>query len=314
MDPVIVVGAGISGIACARTLADAGLPVLVLDRGRRVGGRMAVRTHEGRPVDVGASYFTVSDDRFADRVAQWEARGLAAPWTETFHAHAPDGTVTAAAGPMRWGSPGGLRSLVEDLAQGLDVREQTVQRVGPGPEVDGLSASAVVLAMPDPQAARLLDPTFSGELSTLDQVFDPVLALTAGWVDRTWTSFGGMFVNSDPVLSWIADDGDRRGDDAPVLVAHSTPDLAQAHLESPADALVTMLDSMRSVLLIAEEPEWTHMQRWTFGKPAGTRSADHFLSESLIGLCGDSWSDRPRVEAAYLSGAALARALIDRLQ
>jgi renalase len=314
MDPVIVVGAGISGIACARTLADAGLPVSVLDRGRRIGGRMAVRTHEGRPVDIGASYFTVSDDRFADQVAQWQARGLAAPWTDTFHAHAADGAITAAPGPMRWGSPGGLRSLVEDLAQGLDLREQTVQHIGPGLTVDDMAASAVVLAMPDPQAARLLDPNFAAELSTLDQVFDPVLALTAGWADRAWASFGGMFVNSDPVLSWIADDGDRRGDGAPVLVAHSTPTLAQAHLESPPDALPAMIAALRSALSIADEPEWTHTQRWTFGKPSGTRDADHYLGPALIGLCGDSWSDRPRVESAYLSGTALARALIARLE
>ena len=54
MDPVIVVGAGISGVAAARELRDAGLPVVVLDRGRRIGGRMASRTIDGRPVDIGA--------------------------------------------------------------------------------------------------------------------------------------------------------------------------------------------------------------------------------------------------------------------
>ncbi|MET0741712.1 MAG: FAD-dependent oxidoreductase, partial [Candidatus Nanopelagicales bacterium] len=62
---VVVVGAGISGIACARELADAGLPVQVCDRSDRIGGRMAVRTIEGRAVDVGASYFTVRAAEFS---------------------------------------------------------------------------------------------------------------------------------------------------------------------------------------------------------------------------------------------------------
>ena len=67
MDPVIVVGAGISGVACARALSEAGLAVRVLDRGRRIGGRMASRSVDGRPVDIGASYVTASDACFRPR-------------------------------------------------------------------------------------------------------------------------------------------------------------------------------------------------------------------------------------------------------
>lgn len=55
---VVVVGAGIAGVACARELARAGVTVTVLDRGRRVGDRMAARRFDGRPVDLGASYLT----------------------------------------------------------------------------------------------------------------------------------------------------------------------------------------------------------------------------------------------------------------
>ena len=60
----LVVGGGVSGIACARALADSGRPVVVRDRGYRLGGRMAVKTMGDRPVDVGASYFTVSVPAF----------------------------------------------------------------------------------------------------------------------------------------------------------------------------------------------------------------------------------------------------------
>ncbi len=66
--PVTIVGAGISGVACARVLTAAGIPVELVDRGRRAGGRMASRRHEGRPADIGASYFTVSDPANPDHV------------------------------------------------------------------------------------------------------------------------------------------------------------------------------------------------------------------------------------------------------
>ena len=58
----VVVGGGISGIACASALSEAGLDVAVRDRGRVLGGRMMSRTlrdtgtrFDGRVVDIGAS-------------------------------------------------------------------------------------------------------------------------------------------------------------------------------------------------------------------------------------------------------------------
>ncbi|GAB2591385.1 NAD(P)/FAD-dependent oxidoreductase [Microlunatus antarcticus] len=312
MDPVVVVGAGISGIAAARALTEGGREVVVLDRGRRIGGRMASRKTDGRMVDTGASYFTVSDDTFRGVVEAWRDQGLAREWTDTFSVSA-DGELSPKSGPVRWAAPGGLRSLVEHLATGLDVRETTVEHVGPGPVVDGLAASAVVLAMPDPQAVRLLDPAYASVVAALDDPFDPVLALTATWDARSWADVDGAFVADDPILSWVADDGRRRGDGAPVLVAHSTPDFAAEHLVAPDEAAGPMTAALRDALHIDAEPTSTHVHRWTFGKPAGKREQHYFLDENLVGVCGDAWSDKPRVESAYLSGRALGQALLERL-
>jgi predicted NAD/FAD-dependent oxidoreductase len=50
---VAVVGAGISGLTWARTLADHGLPVTVFEKSRGVGGRMATRrSDDGVMFDV----------------------------------------------------------------------------------------------------------------------------------------------------------------------------------------------------------------------------------------------------------------------
>ena len=245
--PVVVVGAGIAGVAAAQALVAAGRTVTLLDRGRVIGGRLASRRTEGRPVDIGASYFTVSDPLFEAVVESWRARGLARPWTDTF-AVAADGGLTDKSGPMRWAAPAGLRSLVEDLATGLQVQQQTVSRIGPGLDVDGSPAEAVVLAMPDPQARRLLDPAYAAEIAALDDPFDPVLALTARWSSRTWADVDGVFVSDHPVIAWIADDGRRRGDDAPVLVAHSTSEFAAQHLEAPDEAAPSLVEAVRDVL------------------------------------------------------------------
>ncbi len=316
MDPVVVVGAGISGIAAARALTRAGLEVVVLDRGHRLGGRMASKHVDGRVVDTGASYFTVSDDGFGEVVRGWQERGAAREWTDTLVV-CHDGELEPKPGPMRWAAPGGLRSLVEDLAGGLDVRRTTVEHIGPGPVVDSLAASAVVLAMPDPQALRLLDPAYAALRARLDDPFEPVLALTATWTERVWPDVEGAFVAGDEVISWIADDGRRRGDGAPVLVAHSTAHFAGEHLDAPEEAAGPMTVAVRDALGIDTEPVETHVHRWGFGKPAGSREETYALDDSLdgalVGVCGDAFSDRPRVEAAYLSGTALGEALAKRL-
>ncbi|MCU1536139.1 MAG: hypothetical protein JWP82_490 [Humibacillus sp.] len=314
MDPVVVVGGGISGIACARAVSAAGLPVVVLDRGRRLGGRMAVRTVEGRAVDTGASYFTVGDERFEQVVRDWETRGLARPWTDTFSVLDDGSWAEPKTGSVRWAAPAGLRGLVEDLADGLDVEQVAVDGVtaeGGRLHVDGRPSSVVVLAMPDPQARRLLDPA-SASRAELDDDFAPTLALLAGWDERCW-DLDGAFVNGDRALTWVADDGRRRGDGAPVLVAHSTADLARDHLDDPQAAGPAMLDALTRLLQLPAAPRWTHVHRWSFAHPASTRSRTHHLGDDGIGLCGDAWSERPRVEAAYLSGLELGEAVVARL-
>ena len=325
MDPVIVVGAGIAGVACARTLADAEIPVVVLDRGRRVGGRMATRRLGDRPVDLGASYFTSSDDAFAAVVETWHESGLARPWTDAFHVLSPGAEASVKSGPMRWGTPGGLRTLVEDLATGLDVRHQTVRRVAPSGSrliVDGAHASAVVLAMPDTQAVRLLDDD-APERADLDRGSDPVLALAATYPDREWARtidldssqpFDGAFVNDDPVLDFVADDGRRRGDGAPVLVAHSTAEFASRHLEVPEAARPEMVEALARVLSLASAPRRTHVHRWSLARPAEHPRDDAFLlGDRMIGACGDGWGSQSKVEGAWLSGTALGRELVGRL-
>ncbi|MGB3594275.1 MAG: hypothetical protein WA994_08905, partial [Ornithinimicrobium sp.] len=74
-----------------------------------------------------------------------------------------------------------------------------------------------------------------------------------------------------------------------------------------------MLQTLSSLLGITTAPEWTDVHRWTFARPTGGRDDDYHLGVDDIGVCGDAWSQRPRVEAAYLSGRALGAALVARL-
>ena len=320
MADVAVIGGGISGIACATALADAGLSVDVLDRGQRLGGRLATQTLrdtgtacDGRAVDVGAAYFTVDDTRFGEVVGDWVDRGLVRPWTDSFHI--ADGTqiLGTKTGPVRYAAPRGLRSLVEDLATVLpsdlvEIRHPldvtSVDVTTDGVRVADRDYRAVALCGPDPQMDALVP---------VDQapLWEPVIALIAVYPERTW-EFDGVFVNDDPVLSFVADDGSRRGDGAPVLVAHSTPVLAAGHLADPVTAAPAMLAVLGN-LSRGGVPAWFTVKRWTYARPAHARP-EAFAFDGLVGRAGDGWAGVPRTQSAWVSGDALGRAMGDSLR
>ncbi len=270
---VTIIGAGISGAACARALKERGVEVRVVDRGRAPGGRMASPELHGRRVDIGAAYFTAKDADFIVQVDAWEHAGLARPWTDTFGVY-ENGELATTTGPMRWATPNGLRSLVRHILGDIPV-ETT--------ELTELPDGQVVVAMPDPQAARLL--------SLNDAVaYDPVHATVYGYAERTWQFEHAAFVNGEDI-TFLADDGDRRGDGAPVLVVHS----------SSAEPAVSEWFG---------PPLWTHTHRWGFAKPAAQHDVP-FRIDGRVGLCGDQYcpDGSPRVESAWLSGTRLAAAL-----
>ena len=319
-----VVGAGISGVACALALREAGIDVVVLDRGNRIGGRMASRrirgsqlSYEGRVVDVGASYFTAADPRFTLIVQDWIDRGLVKPWTDEFAVLDPGSEPVSKLGPLRYAAPMGLRSLVEDLAADLPnvlfpQEVSTIVRTSSGALIDDIDVDAAVMAMPDTQLRDLIieDDPLHDAVPPL--AWDPVLALVAAYSERTWADVDGAFINHSAVLSFVADDGRRRGDDAPVLVAHSGSVLAARYLDEPARAIPPMLAELRKVMNLSVDPEWVEIRRWSLARPRSTRD-EPFYFDGQLGVCGDAWGAVSRVETAWLSGDLLGRRIAAHL-
>ena len=216
----------------------------LIDRGRRIGGRMASRggapERPRRHRRVRTSPRGTPGSRRSS--TDWVERGLARPWTDTFHVATPEGLQGTRTGPMRYAATAGLRSLVEDLAGRLALEYPT--EVGRGRARPGDRRVAWSTATRPrrgavharPAGARPAAGPPRRERAAADRTWEPALALVAHWPARAWPALDGAFVNESPVLTFVADDGRRRGDGAPVLVAHSDPVLAAAHLDDPLGA------------------------------------------------------------------------------
>ena len=306
---VLIAGAGITGVSCAMALREAGVPFRMVNKGYRIGGRMASRpvsgsgtSFDGRVFDTGASYFTASHPDFALVVSELEAAGVVQPWTDTFHFAHSEGIAGVKMGPMRYRAEGGIRSVVEYLARDLVIEE--------GEVTEPSTSERLALCMPTPQAARVFPP--ASELSTA--VWEPVISVSLLFEEVMWAAFDGIFVNQDAQVTWIANDGARRGDHAPALVVHMSPVLSAAHLMNPDEATPIALAAVKRIMGFDADPVWTHAQRWTFAKPIeGTTSREPNFVLGEVSRAGDEFSDRPRVEAGWLSGRDLGRALaLDR--
>ncbi|NJP65321.1 FAD-dependent oxidoreductase [Streptomyces sp. ventii] len=93
---VIVIGAGLAGLACARDLTDAGLEVAVLEASDEVGGRMRTDRRDGFLLDRGFQVFNTAYPQVARRL---DLRSLRLhPFTSGVLVHTLEGRV-------RWDNP-----------------------------------------------------------------------------------------------------------------------------------------------------------------------------------------------------------------
>ena len=165
-----------------------------------------------------------------------------------------------------------------------------------------------MLAMPGPQASDLVAGDDPVHAALSGQRVDPVLTLVAAYDQRCWGDFDGVFVNDSAALVFVADDGRRRGDGAPVLVAHSGSVLAAAHLDAPMTAAPMLRAAMERAVGATASPAWFDVRRWSLAKPRATVGVTHYF-DGAIGVCGDAWGDESRIETAWTSGHALGGAI-----
>jgi predicted NAD/FAD-dependent oxidoreductase len=320
---IAILGAGMAGASAARRLADAGHAVVVFDKARGTGGRMATRRSEFGSFDHGAQYFTLRDARSLKALPGWQAAGVVAPWRARVVAIDAPGVWRDTGPETRWVAVPGMPALARHLLDGVPLRlEARVVRVRRSAATwqlefaDGsrLGGYEVLLStLPAPQAADLLA---GEELATrVAQVaFLPCWAGLYAFDQRLPVAFDAAFVNVG-ALSWIARDASKPGR-APGerWVVHAGPAASVKWLEEePQTVMARLLQAMGEALGIElPAPRMAMVHRWRYALAEAPMHAGALWDPARgLGLGGD-WCAGSRVEGAFLSGLTLAEQVIAR--
>ena len=316
---VAVVGAGLSGMSCARELRQAGWTVTVFEKSRGPGGRMSTRRGLGTSFDHGAQYFTAQSTEFQKQVRQWQLDGWVAPWDGRFAKAGMDGMEPWAPRRTRWVGVPGMNVIPRIMGAGLEVKyrcevsalcwEDGQWCVSHAQSSEPDRFDAVVLSCPGPQTAALCPPDSEVWKSAMRIRFEPCWAVMASSQQRTRTDFDGIEWDSGS-LRWAARENSKPGrNSAERWVLHASPEWSQTHLEASVEYVASRLvqDLQRWIPLEVEE---VMAHRWRYAR-CDSESPQPYVWEPnrSLGFCGDGLVG-PRVESAWMSGTSLARHMV----
>jgi len=340
---VAIVGAGIAGLLAAEHLAAAGHRVILLDKGRGVGGRMATRRLGDAVFDHGAQFFTVRGRAFGNTVAAAHEKHAVVPWCSGFAQAESVATAATPAddGHARWRGAGAMTDLPKFLAgrlidAGASVKTAAqataiavedgrvrIEIAGAAP-VQFVMARGCAVTAPVPQALDLfaagglwqpaagrIDAEAHRLLATV--AYDPCFALMLVLdAPSSVPPPGGIQFASGPI-SWIADNMQKGISPRPALTVHASAAFSRERFDTPPDDVARELRSLAAPWIGDATVVEQSLQRWKFATPTTILDMPLVAASTTppIVCCGDAFAG-PKVEGAASSGMAAGRWL-DRI-
>lgn len=333
VEPIVILGAGITGLSCARALAERGLRAVILDRARGVGGRCATRRigpDGGQAVDFGVSFLHGRNPDFLASIAEVEATRLDG-WPNEIHGVGHP-CQPQAFSPLeaRIAFAEGISVFPKHLARGLEVRPDTrvvsasLERDAIELTIEGTApvrARTVALALATEQTSKLLE-SLGAKLRELDAArallgivrSQPALTMIAAYAESVprppWHI---TYPEESRIIQLIAHDSSKREDPRlTVFVIQAHARWSREHIDDPGWANTLLAEATRLLGPWAATPTLTQEHRWRFARvDMGTELTGplliHLPGGARLGLAGELFAPGGGVEAAWLSGRELAR-------
>ncbi len=321
MPTTLIIGAGLAGLTAARELTKQGYDVLIYDKGRGVGGRLATRRLANGRADHGAQYFSARSADFQALTQAMLSAGVVREW----HIEQSD---PASFQHPRYVGADGMSSIAKYLAEGLNVqtgkRVVAVEQVGQAWQVafdDGqtITADSLIVTMPAPQVLALWAESgltlTSAEQATLESIhYEPCLAVLLQLSQPSnLPTPGGLKLSADSPVAWIADNQQKKISPAlPTVTLHASHGYSQQHVDdADLTALIPELIAATAEYISPAAIVDQQIHRWRYSN-ATKRHDQPFLLASTVAplLFGGDGFGQGNVEGAYLSGLAMARELL----
>ena len=318
-----IIGAGLAGLSCARTLRRAGFFVEVFEQARIIGGRIATTRIGGDTFDHGAQYLTARSQEFGEYLTEISGLGYAGRWTP----RAALNGVERRRADDSWvvGTPG-MASIVRPLTESVRIstgkRVHTLEQRDKGWHVrfeDETSVGpfqAVAVAAPAAEARLLLGriPELVAPLSRVRMV--PCWALMVR-VEEKILPDQDVYSDVSEVIRWVARNNTKPGRNptGENIVIHASPawsrEAEDADLEAVAEELWSEVSHVLGLPPVRPSRMTAHL--WRHGLVDQSLGETHLYSaEHKAGIAGD-WCHGRLAEHAFESGDRLGRAIIESL-
>ncbi len=309
---VIIIGGGLAGIMAARTLLHNGIEdVVILDKSRSVGGRLATRRVDGGKVDHGAQFFTVRTPQLQKSVEDWLKKGWVKKW---FGDPYP-----------RYTSVDGMNTLAKKLADGIPaiLNERAVNVTNEDSVVvqceSGTTyhAKKVLITAPAPQAKDLLSgDEFSSDIKEeLSKVtFAPCL-VGIFTVEETVPNLdeGGHLDTKVPAgVERIVDHQAKGISDKVTVSVYMNREWSMEHYDLDDQSILAKIKGKVAGMSVIQE----QLKRWRYAEAQTVLHKPYLQVDNKIFIAGDAFlteddpAGRTRFESAFLSGIAVGEALV----
>jgi len=322
----IIIGSGLSGLACAKELKKNNLSVLVVDKGFLPGGRTAsktINTDLGNAVfDYGAQYFTVESIEFLKQVNEWVRNGLVDKWATNFESFAPKKQEDK----VRYKAFPTMRSICLDLCTGLEIKQKTkVTRIEKIEDEickiitengDFFEAKSIVITAPIIQSLALcyssgIIPDFNTVSFFNQQRYHACATLMI--VPDTESLIpepGGMWCDPQSNFQWMADNKKKGISEITAISANLTPEFSKISYSLTDEEVFESLSESLSEF-VPGNYIYKHIHRWKYAQPINIVDTG-FIRDGYypnLWFAGDVFLNG-RVESAWLSGYKTAKAII----
>ena len=330
---VIVLGAGVAGLQCARRLKSAGKDVLVVDRADKPGGRCATRVFEGSPADYGVLFIHGDDPGFLSALAEVPAERLEGWPRRVSGRGAPCQPDAFAPFETRCAFTDGVNVFPRFLAEGLPLR------LGAQAASVSMGSDGVTLALADGERVRgrtlvlamaleqsvpflgMLRPAEAvrGALGVLDLFVSlPCLTVIAGYPPGgPMPDWDICYPENEPALLLISNESSKRTHaGSRVLVLQASASWSRKRLGKPKDEWSReLLDAGARILgTWASAPAWTHPHRWKYSRLDRANELagpmDLEIGPARVGIVGDLFWPGGGIQAAWLSGDRMGAQLL----